>query len=353
MIAFTWEHKSEVAMQAFIVLLLHTLVTTSAQDPCVDSSNGGPCKRTPGSCRPKVTVDGTNNLMVDWTNIFAGCESSHMKAVKVHFKTTGGNVNTKDVSIDQKQVSILANPCLQHEIFSEFELKFDYFAEHEVDKVRSLTTNYNSADSTDPDYPYSGLLTSVASDICLKENGTVILPSPPSPLRNCIIQTGEQKSPALKRPGDSGTVSISFSNPSAPPTSTDIEVSKIRKCLKEPASTTPITPTKTTTCAPTQTCPECTKPDDQSSDDQSSNNRSFITFLILMLIVSLAMNILCLSLCCQSLKTGKHWFSSYFSKIGNAIFGKARLEDINLDAAKKSSSANANEAIAKKGLLVL
>merc|ERR1712226_826345 len=77
---------------------------------------------------------------------------------------------------------------------------------------------YNKKDQI-KNYPFGGLLNVTAvPKICLKENGTIVIPSPPEALKNCDITSGGVKSGDLSdsdfdKVGATGTVKFTFKSP--------------------------------------------------------------------------------------------------------------------------------------------
>jgi len=200
-----------------IFLVAFILTSASAFDPCYDSHKG-PCKKT-SQCLPLVTPMNSTHLRVNWEKVFEGCKDSHIKKMKIEVEENTSSRKEQTATLSQKETFVQADPCLQHNIRVRLILTQSYSDEYGRRFLQSSSLTYNKIELKNEKYPFGGLLNiTVVPKICLKENGTIIIPSPPEALKNCEIESGGVKSGDLKdsdfdKVGAKGTVKFTFKSP--------------------------------------------------------------------------------------------------------------------------------------------
>ena len=151
------------------------------------------------------------------------------------------NQKRKEVSVNQKETAVLADPCSQHTIRVELFLTQIYSSTHGRNYLRSPSIEYNKIEPANEKYPFEGLLgKKVVQQICLKENGTITIPSPPEALKNCEtksggVTSGDYKDSDFDKIGATGTVKFIFKNPQNPSTRTykNFVVEDIQACSSD------------------------------------------------------------------------------------------------------------------------
>ena len=142
----------------------------------------------------------------------------------------------------QENVSVEADPCLQHTF--QFLLFFtqSYEDTHGVQIARSAKNEYNKKGNEN--YLYGGLLaTEVLPNICLKENGTISTSDLPQALQYCGVAFSHVEDAEFEEVGSKTTeVKIVFNNPKSPdvPTSKIFKVTDIPSCQITTRSSFPI-----------------------------------------------------------------------------------------------------------------
>ena len=215
-------------------VVIISILLKSVTSTCVDHHKG-PCKRT-DQCEPLVTPINSTHLLVNWEKAFnEDCEESHVEEIVIIVQRDR-ITKRKKVSSDQKETSVEADPCLSHSIRVVMKLKPSYSSSHKRSTLKSPSTNYNRESQQDDSYPFGGLLSlRVVPKICLKANGTIVIPSPPEALRDCGISSGEVKNSDFQEIGTSSLVRLGFRNPENSRytyyvTYKDFEVRSIQAC---------------------------------------------------------------------------------------------------------------------------
>ena len=214
------------------------LTSTSAWNFCSDPHKG-PCKKT-NQCKPSVMPMNSTHLLVNWENIVSeGCEESHIE--KMEIVILESTEKRKTVPVSQKETLVLANPCLAHIVRVELFLTESYARTYGRNSLRSASTEYNKIEPANEKYPFGGLLgNKVVPQICLKENGTITIPSPPEALKNCEIKSGGVTSGDLQdsdfdEVGATARVLFNFKNPQNPSIKSykDFAVEDIQACTND------------------------------------------------------------------------------------------------------------------------
>ena len=193
-------------------IVIISILLKSVTSTCVDHHKG-PCKRS-DQCEPLVTPINSTHLLVNWEKAFhEDCEMSYVEEIVIIVQRYG-ITKRKKVSSDQKETSVEGDPCLLHSIRVVMKLKPSYSSSHKRSTLKSPSTNYNRESQQDDSYPFGGLLSlRVVPKICLKVNGTIVIPSPPEALRDCGISSGEVKNSDFQEIGTTSVVRLRFRNP--------------------------------------------------------------------------------------------------------------------------------------------
>jgi len=235
--------RCDISVIAFIL----TLASAVALDLCSDTHKG-PCKRS-SQCELLATPGNSTHLKVNWENVLEeGCEDNHIQnmAIETLENTTTGTKTI--VNLSQKETFVRANPCLQHIIHVKMIMTQTYSDTYGRSFLATPAMMYNKIEVRNEKYPFGGLLNVTAvPKICLKENGTIVIPSPPEALKNCDITSGGVKSGDLSdsdfdKVGATGTVKFTFKSPQNASTRSyknyivkDIQACTIAISLKESA----------------------------------------------------------------------------------------------------------------------
>ena len=204
---------------------------------CSDHHDG-PCKKS-SHCLPLVTPSNSTHLIVSWKNVFEGCRDEHIEEAIVAYRHKNTTL-VIPINRGQKQVSVAANPCLQHTFQMFLFLTQSYTDSYKRESVRSGKFHYNNEENEN--YPYSGLLAShletlVLPNICLKENRRITIPDPPEALQNCGLASFSNVEDAEfeKDSSTTATVEIVFNNPQNPDVHTSklFEVTDIQRCQSD------------------------------------------------------------------------------------------------------------------------
>ena len=158
---------------------------------------------------PQVSPVNSSHLCVSWKDVNKGC--SDIEEVKIKF-----NRQEEIVAFNQRNATLRADPCLEHDIFVLFLFE-------KLTRV-SYNLTYNSAEQ-----PYEGILNdSVAEKVCRDQYGSINIPEPPESLKDCGIMSRV----ILTRQGKTTTtnVTISFKDPANPESSKVIQVRDIQEC---------------------------------------------------------------------------------------------------------------------------
>ena len=227
----TCKHYLQMFLSKFVIIFI---LLESVTSTCVDHHKG-PCKRT-DQCEPLVTPINSTHLLVNWEKAFnEDCEESYVEEIVIIVQRDGITKRTK-VSSDRKETSVEGDPCLFHSIRVVMKLKPSYSSSHKRSTLKSPSTNYNRESQQDDSYPFGGLLSlKVVPKICLKVNGTIVIPSPPEALRDCGISSGEVNNADFQEIGATSLVRLRFRNPETSRYTyfvayKDFEVSSIQAC---------------------------------------------------------------------------------------------------------------------------
>ena len=211
----------------FFPFLLFSASSKTSLDICRDAHKG-PCKRS-SQCFPKITPSNSTHLLVNWEDVFEGCESSHIEQMEIQIRRG----ESHQVDFKQKHANFEANPCLKHTIVIRMFMAQSYAVSYGRSLLKNPYFEYNQIDVQNINYPFSGLLqTEVISKICLKKKGTITIPSPPEALKQCGVTSGDFKDNDFNEVGTTGNVKLSFKNPQNPNTNTykNFEVKDIQMC---------------------------------------------------------------------------------------------------------------------------
>ena len=210
------------------------LTSASALDLCSDPHDG-PCKKS-SQCSPNVTPANSTHMLVNWENAFKGCQDEHIEKTEIQIKRKVGptgpsETRTVTVTSQEKTFHVEANPCLRQTIAIILVMKQKYSEDYGRGAIRTPGFQYNSRKNGN--YPFGGLLANeVVPSICLKENGTITIPSPPAALSECGVTSGDVKYDKFKEVGQTAKVIIYFKNPENPSQNTikNFEVMNIQAC---------------------------------------------------------------------------------------------------------------------------
>ena len=212
----------------FVLMLVSSASSQTSQDPCLDDHDG-PCKRS-SQCQPKITPSNSTHLLVNWEEVSEGCES-HIESIRI---TTTNWKSFEAFKFEQKYDSVVeANPCLHHSIAIGLIMTQSYIERYGRGYMSIPSTEYNTIERQDSNYPYGGLLQKeMLPKICLKENGTVSVPNPPVALKNCEVTSGDVEE---SEEGSTGKVRFTFKNPQNPGTEDhkEYEAKDIKMCKKD------------------------------------------------------------------------------------------------------------------------
>ena len=214
-----------------ITALILIIAASANQDLCPDKHEG-PCTRS-SQCLPLVTPKNSTHLLVNWENVFEGCKKKDLERMEIIIQENESPKESKVVTINQEKTFLLeASPCLKQTITIVVVMSQKYTDEHRRAAIRTPGFQYNNRHK-DKNYPFGGLLANeVLPSICLKENGTFVIPSPPEALRRCGVISGEVNDNNFQEVGTTANVRISFNNPLSPNSKTYkmYVVSDIRAC---------------------------------------------------------------------------------------------------------------------------
>ena len=224
----------ELVLAIALATLLWSLVEGLSSDFCSDQ-HAGPCKRS-SQCWPLVTPSNSTHLRVSWKNVFEGCEDAQIKEAILAFRLNNRtSPTTIPIKRGQLNVSVEANPCIQHSFQVLLFMTKNYSNAYVRESVLSEKFHYNSEENEN--YPYSGLLaTELLPKICVSENRTITIPDPPKPLQNCDVASSNVEDADFEKLGEVGMkktkVKFVFNNPQRPSvqTSKTYEVTDIERC---------------------------------------------------------------------------------------------------------------------------
>ena len=207
---------------------------------------------------PKITASNSTHLLVNWEDVFDGCESSQIERMEIQIKRG----ESHQVDFKEKYANFEANPCLLHTIVIRMFMAQSYAVSYGRSFLKSPYFEYNKFDGQNSNYPFSSLLqTEVISKICLKEKGTITIPSPPEALKNCGLTSGDFRDSDFNEEGTTGKVKLTFKNPQNPDTKTykNFEVKDIQLCKSGNITTVTMgliiaTATSSTIAVITSTC---------------------------------------------------------------------------------------------------
>ena len=145
---------------------------------------------TRSTCRPlqvKFSVPANGHPIQQHSLVcqLEGCQDEHIKEADLVVTQERSSWNVL-INRGQENVSVEADPCLQHTF--QFLLFFtqSYEDTHGVQIARSAKNEYNKKGNEN--YLYGGLLaTEVLPNICLKENGTISTSDLPQALQYCGV----------------------------------------------------------------------------------------------------------------------------------------------------------------------
>ena len=229
-------------MHNLFPVLFFAMVLSSASnqfyvdDLCPDAHKG-PCKRS-SQCEPFITPSNSTHLLVNWEDVFKGCQKEHIERMEVEI-SKGKSKMKINISVSQDSATIKADPCLQHDIVITMIMTKNYSDTYGRGVIRTPTFRYNSRKSMN--YPFGGLLaTQVLPKICLKKNGTITVPAPPEALHNCGLTTGDVRDSDFEEAGKTAAIRIWYNSPSKPTkrTSKLFEVHNIQVCQSTSLNTT-------------------------------------------------------------------------------------------------------------------
>ena len=180
-----------------IALAVATLLSFDQGECAAQCSDAaGPCKLS-SQCLPLVTPSNSTHLLISWKDAFEGCHADHIE--EMYIRIIGEKRKAKRhifVNLSQDNVSLEADPCLQHSFQIQLSFKQSYEDTYERGNMFPMLTgtpkfHYNN-EGKNKNYPYGGLLaTEVLPEICLMKDGTISIPDPPEPLHNFEISGHE------------------------------------------------------------------------------------------------------------------------------------------------------------------
>ena len=172
------------------------------------------CYRNEG-VYPRVKPWNSSHIQVDWEGVFKECTKEHVKTMKL-FMNEKVNDNFL-VKFEDKQFLIKQSPCSRISI--RLRLECTALECREADStigtrsIHSKTYVYNNQPRNIQEL-YSGIFKrEVLDKVCLKENGTVIIPEPPEILSECILTKGGKIEKPGLRAGQNTTLLFTIVDP--------------------------------------------------------------------------------------------------------------------------------------------